>query len=210
MSRRFLVVICHPVPNSFVRVVSSRAIESLHANGHEVDVIDLDDLQFDPVVGETEWKARDLGVPQALNRHVDALRWATDLVLVYPTWYGGMPALLKGWFDRVWGRGVAWELAAGRAVPRPLLRNIGHIWILTTHGSSKRMNVVQGEAGRQFVRRTLRLTCSPVCRTHWISFYGNDVASDADRRAFLERVGQCFDRVGQRFAKIGGRARIGG
>ncbi len=176
--------------------MASRAIASIKVNGHEVDVIDLDAEGFDPCVGEVEWKNRDSGVPESLARHVDALRWATDLVLVYPTWYGSMPALLKGWFDRVWGRGVAWDIAPGAAVPRPLLRHITNIWVLTSHGSSKRMNMVQGEAGRQFMLRTVRLTCSRRCRTRWVAFYGNDLATNADRQAFLDHVVQQFAKIG--------------
>jgi NAD(P)H dehydrogenase (quinone) len=196
--RRFLVVICHPVPNSFVRVVAERAITSLRANNHEVEVLDLDELQFDPCLTKAEWAAGNRGeaaLDGPLIPHVQAVRSATDLVLVYPTWYGSMPAKMKGWFDRVWGRGVAWDLAPENVVPRPLLRNITNIWVLTSHGSSRPVNWLQGEAGRHFLRRTLRLTCSRRCRTHWIAMYGNDVRTDTDRRAFLDRVAQRFSKL---------------
>ncbi len=197
--RRFLLVVCHPVPGSLVRSAADVVVESLQAQGHEVRVLDLDTDGFDPVVGAQEWRDRDQGVPEALASHVDGLRWCTDLVLAYPTWFGGFPAMLKGWFDRVWGKGVAWDLDRGRAmVPRALLRNIKGIWVVTTHGSSKSVNMLQGEAGRHFVYRTLRLTCARLCRVRWVTFYGNDRASDEDRRAYLDKVRSTFSGVGDK------------
>jgi NAD(P)H dehydrogenase (quinone) len=190
--RRFLVVFAHPVPEAFVRTAGTRAVEALRLVGAEVDVIDLDADGFDPLLGAAEWAARHDGVPESLSRSVDGLRWATDLLLVYPTWFGGFPAMLKGWFDRVWGKGVAWDLEPGRSTPKPLLRNITNVWVVTSHGSSKVMNMVQGEAGRQFVRRTLRLTCARLCRVRWVAFYGNDSATDSDRREYLDHVTSVF------------------
>jgi NAD(P)H dehydrogenase (quinone) len=194
-SRRFLVVMTHPVPDSLLRSAGLRTVDALRAGGHEVDVLDLDQECFDPVLGAQEWAARNDGVPASLARSVDALRWATDLVLVYPTWYGGFPAMLKGWFDRVWGKGVAWDLSPGRPIPKPLLRNISRVWAVTTHGSTKPMNMAQGEAGRQFLRRGIRLTCARLCRVTWIAFYGNDSATESDRKAYLDRVTSVFSRV---------------
>ncbi len=190
--RRFLVVIAHPVPDAFVRAAGVLAVESLRSGGYEVDVIDLDADGFDPVLGAVEWASRHEGVPASLARSVDALRWATDLVLVYPTWFGGFPAMLKGWFDRVWGKGVAWDLRPGSTIPKPLLRNITRIWVVTSHGSSKVMNMAQGEAGRQFVLRTMRLTCARFCRVRWVAFYGNDSATKSDHLQYLDRVRSTF------------------
>jgi NAD(P)H dehydrogenase (quinone) len=193
--RHVLVVMCHPVPTSFVRAAGERAVSALRASGHEVEVIDLDSLQFDPVLGRSEWATRHAGVPDELSLHVDALRRATDLVLVYPTWYGSMPAKLKGWFDRVWGRGVAWDLRQNARSPRGLLVNITHLWVVTTHGSTRLTNRVQGEGGLRFVRRAVRLSASPLLRTKWVAFYGNDRADDAARAAFLDRVERVFSSI---------------
>ncbi len=195
IARRFVVVVCHPIPESFVRVAGNKAVSALIASGHTVQVIDLDAEGFDPVLSPQEWEAGSDGLPQALAPHASALRTATDLVLVYPTWYGGMPARLKGWFDRVWRRGVSWDCQAATGRPHGLLRNITHVWVVTSHGSGRKVNFAQGEGGLRFVRRTLRLSCSPWMRTRWVAFYGNDSANDADRKAFLERVTSVFSRV---------------
>jgi NAD(P)H dehydrogenase (quinone) len=191
-ARRFLIVRCHPVPDSFLLTAVDRAEASLRGRGHDCRVIDLYAEGFDPVLGRDEWQQRQQGVPESLRAHTESLSWATDLVLAYPTWYGSTPAMLKGWFDRVWGKGVAWDLPPGARRPTPLLRNIRKVWVITTHGSPKAMNILQGEAGRQFMLRTLRLTCSLRCRVRWLAFYGNDGATAVDRVDYLDRIGRRF------------------
>jgi NAD(P)H dehydrogenase (quinone) len=195
ITRRFVVVVCHPIQESFVRVAGDNAISALIASGHTVQVIDLDAEGFDPLLSAQEWQTGSGGLTEVLAPHASALRSATDLVLVYPTWFGGMPARLKGWFDRVWRQGVSWDRQTATGRPHGLLRNITHVWVVTSHGSGRGVNFAQGEGGLRFVRRTLRLSCSPWMRTRWVAFYGNDSANDADRHAFLERVTSVFSRV---------------
>jgi len=96
--------------------------------------------------------------------------------------------MLKGWIDRVWMHGVAWELAAGSARLRPLLRNVRSITVVTTHGSSKWVNALEGEVGKRTVTRVLRSMCSRRCRTRWIALYGIDRSTEAQRQRFLARI----------------------
>jgi putative NADPH-quinone reductase len=96
--------------------------------------------------------------------------------------------MLKGWMDRVWASGVAWTLPAGTARPKPLLSNIRRIVVVTTHGSSKWVNALEGESGKRTVFRAIRATCSRRARTTWIAIYGLDTC-DAERRTrWLDRV----------------------
>jgi NAD(P)H dehydrogenase (quinone) len=60
--------------------------------------------------------------------------------------------------------------------------------VVTTHGSAKHMNMVQGESGKRLVKRGLRVMCHPLCRVRWIAFYGNDDGDAQARAAFLEKV----------------------
>ena len=59
---------------------------------------------------------------------------------------------------------------------------------ITTHGSSKFVNALEGEVGKRMVTRTLRAVCHPLARTTWIAMYGVDTATDEARRAFLDRI----------------------
>ena len=186
---RALVVYCHPLTDSFGAACRDRALAGLVAGGHEVRLTDLYADGFEPAMPLAERLTHaDPGVPPELQRYADDLAWAEALVLVYPTWWGGQPAMLKGWIDRVWVAGVAWELPAGSAVLRPLLRNVRRIVVVTTHGSSKLVNSLQGEGGKRTAFRSIRLMCSLRTRTTWCALYGLDRATAEQRERFLDRV----------------------
>lgn len=184
-----LVVHCHPVPDSFGAACRDRALAGLAAGAHDVRVTDLYADGFEPAMSLAERATHaEPGVAPELQRYADDLAWAEALVLVYPTWWGAQPAMLKGWIDRVWVAGVAWELPVGTAVLRPLLTNVRRIVVVTTHGSPKRLNALQGEAGKRTAFRSIRLMCSKRTRTTWCAMYGLDRADASARVAFLARV----------------------
>lgn len=193
--RHFLVVRAHPIRQSLVHAAGDRCVDALRRAGHKVTDIDLYADGFDPRVSRDEWRNRQEGISPELAAYGDALRAATDLVLVYPTWFGSQPAMLKGWLDRVWVEGVAYHLVPGQKAVKGTLRHIRSISIVTTHGSSKMMNAVQGEAGKHHAQRSLRLLCSWWCRVRWVAFYGNDTATAIDRATFLQRVSATFARL---------------
>lgn len=195
------VVFCHPTHDSLAGAALQRVLRGLAAGGHEVRVSDLYADGFTP-----EFSRRDREIHRLDHRehpelradlatYVDNLRWCDALVFVHPTWWSGQPAMLKGWIDRVWVNGVAWELPEGSARIRPLLRNIRRIVVVTTHGSPKYVNAVEGEGGKRIVTRSLRATCGLRCRTSWIALYGVDRDSLARRRRFLDRVERRLARL---------------
>jgi NAD(P)H dehydrogenase (quinone) len=184
-----LVVYCHPDPSSLVAAVRERAVATLERGGHVVHVVDLYADGFDPcLTADERAHHREPGVSPTLQSYADDLRWCDALLLVYPTWWGTVPAMLKGWIDRVWALGVAWDLPAGTSTVRGRLRNIRRLGVVTTYGSPRRVNMVEGEPGKRLVKRTLRVLCHPLTRLSWIRLYGVDTATDSRRRAFLDRV----------------------
>ena len=129
-------------------------LNQLQQLGHEVRHHDLYQESFSPVftpyerlhhVGNIDEKLEHL--PE-LVPYVHNLQWCDALVLVYPTWWGAQPAILKGWIDRVFMNEVAWVLPEGEARIRPLLTNVRRLVVLTTHGSGKFLNSLQGESGK--------------------------------------------------------------
>ena len=193
---RVLVVYCHPNPASFTAAMRDRALAALGSGGHEVRITDLYADGFDPAMSCDERRDhKEPGVAPELERYAEDLRWTQALVLVYPTWWSGQPAMLKGWIDRVWVAGVAWELPAGANVVRPLLRNIRRIVVVTGHGSSKLVNALEGEAGKRTVTRSLRAMCSRRTRTTWCATYGLDNATDDARDRFLAKVDRTLSRL---------------
>ena len=188
---KVLLVSAHPLADSFVAAVRAAAVSGLHAGGHEVDVLDLDGEGFEPCLSLEEWRAHRPGIaakPDDVKAHAARLRWAEAVVLVYPTWWGGQPAIMKGWLDRVWVEGVAYHLPPGARRVRPRLRNIRHLVAVTTHGSPKRINAVEGEPGKRVVLRQMRALCHPRTRTRWLALYGVDRSDEAQRLAFIRRI----------------------
>lgn len=192
---RTLVVFCHPDPASFVAAAKDRVLTGLHIGGHEVRLVDLYAEGFRPELDLDDWRSwsgPDTPADDQLQRHADDLRWAEAIVLVYPTWWSGQPAMLKGWIDRVWRNGVAWERPTGAGRRRAALTNVRRIVVVTTHGSSKLMNALEGESGKRLAFRSIRSMCHPRVRTSWVAMYGLDRADDARRTAWLERVERRF------------------
>jgi NAD(P)H dehydrogenase (quinone) len=183
------VVYCHPDPDSFVAAMRDRVLAGLAAAGHETQLVDLYADGFDPLLGDQERRGHHhppFERPQ-IDGYAARLRWADTLILVYPTWWSGQPAMLKGWFDRVWTNGVAYRRADGKR-PQPLLRNIKRLVSVTSHGSTKRVNALEGEAGKRVVSRSLRPMCSRLARVRWIALYDIDRADLAARERYLQRV----------------------
>ena len=124
--RKVLVVYCHPNPKSFTHAVMTAVSSGLRAGGASVEVVDLYAEGFDPalVVDETR-RRRELDKVAETERHRALLTWCDVLVFVYPMWWGGFPAMLKGFVDRVIVSGVAYTYEGrpeNAVFPRGLLR----------------------------------------------------------------------------------------
>lgn len=186
---RALVVYCHPLPTSLVAAARDRVLAGLAQTGAEVRLFDLYADGFVPEFSAAERAAHlEPGSDPTITEHAEALQWCDTLILVYPTWWAGQPAMLKGWFDRVWVNAVAWTLPEGKNRLQPRLRNVRRIVAVTTHGSPKYINAIEGEGGKRTLTRALRAMCHPLCRVDWVALYGVDRCTDTTRARFLQRV----------------------
>jgi NAD(P)H dehydrogenase (quinone) len=193
---RALVVYCHPSEGSFTAAARDRVVAGLTAGGAEVRVTDLYAERFDPAFTAAERENHLVaGADPSIASYADDLQWCDLLVLVYPTWWSGQPAMLKGWIDRLWVNGVAWTLPDGANRLRPGLRNVRRLVAVTSHGSSKFINMVEGESGKRTITRSLRTMCHPLARTTWLALYGIDNATPSQRSAFLDRVERRLTRL---------------
>ena len=187
-----LIVYVHPVEDSFNSAVRDAVISDLNAANHVVRLRDLYAENFNPFLSAAE-RALHHTPPTTrpeLARDVEDLRWCEAIVFVYPTWWAGLPAMLKGWIDRTWMNEVAWVLPAGANTILPRLTNITRLVAVTTHGSSKFVNALQGEPGKRIITRSIRVMCNRWCRARWIAHYGLDKSTVQDRQHHLETVGQ--------------------
>ena len=205
---RALLVYCHPNPDSFTAAVRDTVFDRLAAAGAEVRVIDLYGDGFDPVLSRD-----DLAVYEDCARNTDAvadqvalLRWCDTLIFVYPTWWYGLPARLKGWLDRVLVPGLAFLMPDGpNRTIRPGLTHITGLAVFTTCGASWWLTRIVGSPGRRTLLRGVRLICAPRCRTAFAAHYLMDSSTPDSRARHLARVAAKVDR----FARGRGRAAVG-
>jgi NAD(P)H dehydrogenase (quinone) len=191
------VVYCHPDPESFTAAVLHRTTAALEAAGHQVRMSDLYSDDFDAALSLQE--RLDHLIPSAPNLAIAGyclnLQWCDALVFIYPTWWSAQPAMLTGWLDRVLVRGVAWELPDGATRITPRLTNVRRLVTITTHGSSKWINILEGQTGRRVIGRAVRVLCHRSARTTWLAMYDIDRSTAAQRMAFLDRVEHQMHRL---------------
>jgi putative NADPH-quinone reductase len=197
---RILVIFCHPSGESFGAALFALACRTLRTAGHELRTHDLYAEGFDPVMRREEW-GRYLADPQAnidiQAGHVADLRWCEALLVIYPTWYYGPPAMLKGWLERVWLPGVTFEIPKSLgARPKGKLRNIRLFVGITTSGSPWWWMRLIRDPGRSLWTRGLRPIFHPRCRYIWRQLYSMNHRTETDRTAFLARVERTLARFG--------------
>jgi NAD(P)H dehydrogenase (quinone) len=107
MSKRILVILGHPSGKSFCNALADSYIKGAKTSGNDVQLISLGNLSFDPVLHNGYNTIQQLE-PDLVNAQ-KAITWAEHIVFVYPTWWGAMPALQKGFIDRVFLPGFAFK-----------------------------------------------------------------------------------------------------
>jgi NAD(P)H dehydrogenase (quinone) len=188
-----LVVIAHPCRDSFCHVAASRAVDGLRAAGHEVESIDLYAEGFRAAMSLDErlaYETEDPILDPQVGAHAALLRDAEIIVFVYPTWWSGLPAILKGWLERVMVPGVGFTFDEQSGKVRPGLGQVRRIVGISTYGSPRLAVALVNDNGRRILTRALRMSCGWRARTEWLALYGMDSVGHADRAAFLNRVEQ--------------------
>jgi NAD(P)H dehydrogenase (quinone) len=189
------VVYAHPSPNSFAAAVHGRVVNGLTARGHQVDDLDLYADHFEPVLTPAE---RDAYFKAGANlagvgEYVERLRAAEALVLCFPTWWYGMPAILKGWFDRVWLPGVAFHSPVEGGPIKRGLTNIHKLAVVTTYNAPWWfMRLYMREPGKIVLMRGFTRLIAPGARTHYLAHYDMLRSTAASRQRFLARVDWTF------------------
>lgn len=193
---RALVVYCHPSPASFTAAVRDVVLDKLEAAGAEITLLDLYAEGFAPVLERGEWEAYLEGPAEdaPVGPHVAALRACDTLIFVYPTWWYGQPAMLKGWLDRVLLPEVAFRLPEEGAI-EPALTHVARLGVFTTCGASRWLTWMIGAPGRRTILRGVRLLCARGVRTAFAAHYGMDASTDASRAAHLRRVARKMERL---------------
>ena len=129
-----LILIDHPWEGSFNYVIMETFIDALHEKGHQIDLVDLNQDQFDPVFSTDELAvyAEGISLDPQVKDYQSRLASSDHLVMIFPIWWNVMPARMKGWMDKVLLPGFAFSKGQ---FPEPMLDHIQGATVLTTTGA---------------------------------------------------------------------------
>lgn len=192
---RVLLLHAHPDPASFSAALFRVAQEELAASGHEVEAVDLYAEAFDPVLSRAEWQGYVEVPANRLSVAPDAERLdrAEAIVLVFPVWNFGPPAILKGYLDRVFLPGVSFHLTDDRIAPG--LHHVRAFVAITSYGSTRWWAWLMGDAPRKLIWRVLRTLIHPRAKVHYLAHHAITRSTDASRAAFVGRVRHVLRRL---------------
>lgn len=152
-----LVIIGHPNTSSFCNALANHYAQAAQANGAEVEVLDLATLQFDPHL-HTGFQHEQPLEPD-LQRAQRLITWSDHICIVTPTWWGSMPALLKGFIDRVFLPGFAFKYRSGSMLPEQLLKGRSGRLILTTDTPPLLLQYFMGDPSARILGRNVLQFC---------------------------------------------------
>lgn len=190
---KVLVVYAHPVETSFNAALHRLIVERLAAAGHAVDDLDLYAEDFDPRLSRAERLAyHDPRSPEdPVDPYVRRLLAAEALVLSFPVWNYGFPAILKGFFDRVFLPDVSFRMVDGKAAPS--LHNIRKVVAVTSYGGSRFRAALMGNPPKKLVNRVLRATVKPGAPVSYLAHYSMNLSTPEARKEFMAKIAAKMD-----------------
>lgn len=186
---RVHVIFAHPVETSFGATLHRTVVDTLSAVGHEVDDCDLYAEHFSPLLTREErLNYHDTALnTQAVAPYVERLRTAEALVFVFPTWNFGYPAILKGYFDRVFLPGVAFDIRRNGKL-LGLLNNIHKIAVVTTYGGNRMRAMLAGDPPRKLMTRAVPAYTNFRAPVQYLAQYDMNNMTEERGRRFIKRV----------------------
>ena len=185
---RTLIILCHPYHKSYCHALYLAAIHSLEIAGHEVDRLHLDGELFDPVMRAADLSvyAQGASIDPLVQHYQMRILAAEQLVFIFPIWWETMPALLKGFIDKVFTKGFSYEAAPNRITPK--LTHLRRAVVITTMNTPRWVyRLLYGDAiQRALVRGTLK-KCG-VQDVRWWALTPVSHAGDVQRKKWLEQV----------------------
>lgn len=188
---RVQAVLAHPLADSFAAAVHRTAVAALARAGHEVTETDLYAEGFASALTAAEraaYMTPDYDTA-AVEPLVQRLRAAQGLVLTYPHWWFDTPAILKGWFDRVWAPGVTFRHDRDGGRIEPLLKDLRKVAVLTSFGSPWWLaELYMRNPARRILKAGILTACAPRARLEYLALYDMDRATADQRARHLARV----------------------
>jgi NAD(P)H dehydrogenase (quinone) len=131
---RHLIIYAHPNEKSLNNHLLQTVIENLERGNHEIEIRDLNTIGFNPVFSLKDMQGQMAGkVSDDVKTEQNYISWAEQITFIYPIWWTGMPAIMKGYIDRVFSYGFAYRYDQG--IQKGLLKGKKAV-IINTHGKS--------------------------------------------------------------------------
>lgn len=188
------IVYAHPWDGSYNHAILTSITEKLETKREPFQVIDLYKDGFNPVFTAEELKHFHKGeTPYSLVKdYQEKLKQSTELIFIFPVWWWDLPAILKGFIDKVMLSGFAFIEDQNTGTLKGLLTNIKKTTVISTSTTDK--EYIESEAGNAiqsvFINRTLADLGLKNESTKWIHFSRVNLTTDEKRKQFLKEISQ--------------------
>jgi len=184
---KHLIIYSHLNPASFTKAVVDRVVEKSKEKGDDIKIIDLHGENFQPILGMPDIEGMFMGkeTPSDVKKYQDMLAWSEHITVVYPMWWGQMPAILKGFMDRVFANGFAYNY--GEQGPEGLLGGrTAQIYVLTGTPNEYYKENGMHDAQERVISNGVFGFCDIDAA---ITFFGNiAMGSDELRKGYLDSI----------------------
>lgn len=163
--------------------------------GYKVIVKNLYKENFNPVLTKAERASyyEKLFDNSQIESDINQLREAELLVLIFPTWWFGFPAILKGWFDRVWAPGYAYNHASDLGAITPCLEKLKQVNVITTLGAPWWIDFfVLRKPVNKVLRIALLGACTKNCKFKMLSLYKSESLTKSKIADFVKKIKATF------------------
>lgn len=189
------IVYAHPWNGSYNHVILERSVQALKKK-HGVEVIDLNKDRFNPVLNEQDLSVYKDGkyFDEKVKAYQEILNKTDYLVLIYPTWWADIPAILKGFFDKVLLKNWAWT-TTDRGFPKGLLTHIKGVTIITTMtGPSLYYNLIVGNPMKgSLVKGTMKFCGMKKVKVIKVGSIAN--INDEKRKKWLDKIDNYMEKI---------------
>lgn len=190
----YLVIYAHPNPSSFGNGIVQTLCETIEGKKDNIEIRDLYSLGFDPILKPSDFETFQSGkIPEEIIIEQDKIRTADIIIFVYPVWWAGLPAILKGYVDRVFSYGFGYEYVDGN--PVGMLKGKSGILICTTGTPSE---VYEQNGMHHSMKQTSDTGIFSFCGIEVIKhlFFGAvPYVTDEVRKEYLKEVKKVIDSL---------------